>query len=191
MPDLVRESVFNLLRGHVQGETVVDVFAGSGAVGFEAISRGAERCVFIERDQRMARLIEDTASSLGVSDRCEVVAGDALGAAGLVRVPARAHLIFFDPPYELVTDREAWKRVRARFGGLIERLDETGYAVLRTPWPARHRTPVDGSVAMDLSIENADGPETHAYGSTGVHLYMRRDGGGETGRGDAGLEQEG
>lgn len=138
MPDRVRESVFNLLRGHTEDVDVFDGFAGSGAIGFEAISRGARHVVFVERERRIAALIERTAGELGVADRCEVVVGDALGAAAVARCPEGVHLVFFDPPYPLVRDAAQWPRVRDQFARLILRLDETGYAVLRTPWPFFH-----------------------------------------------------
>lgn len=221
MPDRVRESLFNLLRGHTEGVEVFDFFAGSGAIGFEALSRGASHVVFVERERRIARLIERTAAELGVSERCEIVVGDALGAGALARCPEGVHLVFFDPPYPLVRDPGQWPRVRGQFARLIQRLDAAGYAVLRTPWPFYHtggeepdETPparrgragrsagdddefagwediteadvevIDLNEAqprpvhepVDLKIEGAAGPETHVYGSTALHLYMRNAG---------------
>ena len=139
MPDYVREAIFNLLRGHTQGEVVVDLFSGTGAVGLEAISRGASRCVFVERDRKMASVIDRNIETLGVGERSEVVRGDALGPLVLARCPAEAHLIFFDPPYPMVRDGETWERCRVQLAKLIERLDDTGYLVLRTPRPAVRR----------------------------------------------------
>lgn len=221
MPDRVRESVFNLLRGHTEGVEVLDAFAGSGAIGFEALSRGASHVVFVERERRVAKLIERTATELDLLDRCEIVAGDALGASVVARCPEGAHLVFFDPPYPLVRDPAQWPRVRDQFARLIQRLDETGYAVLRTPWPFYHveggepepapkphrrgkrsarpeedlsrwediteqedeadvevvdlneESAKGANVPVDLRIAGALGPETHVYGSTAVHLYMR------------------
>lgn len=245
MPDHVREALFNLLRGHAEGEAVLDAFAGTGAVGLEAVSRGARRCVFIERDGKMARIIEQNVRDLGVEDRCDVVKADALGPLALARAPRPVHLIFYDPPYRLVWDQGEWERARAQLGRLIQLLDDEGYAVLRTPWPAIHREMADSDVRrqrrrddrraarnraawdadedddieeviwelgdpggppgsapgeddaagmaadweraealdagpskpppqdVDLSIEGAEGPETHVYGKMAVHLYMK------------------
>ncbi|MBK7403672.1 MAG: RsmD family RNA methyltransferase [Phycisphaerales bacterium] len=240
MPDRVRESLFNLLRGHTEGFDVFDGFAGSGALGFECLSRGARQVVFFERERRVAKLIERTASELGLTDRCEIAIGDALGAAAVARCPEGVHLVFFDPPYPIVRDPAQWPRVREQFGRLIERLDATGYAMLRTPWPFLHdvraepepeseqprrrekrrnrrreqedetagwieidpaeaeeillAAAFDGVDAdepgegledeltparqaqfepVDLRIPGAIGPETHVYGTTAVHLYMR------------------
>lgn len=226
MPDRVRESVFNLLRGHTEDAEVFDGFAGSGAIGFEAISRGARHVLFVERDRRVAQLIERTAADLGVVDRCEIVVGDALGAAAVARCPEGVHLVFFDPPYPIVRDPAQWPRLRDQFARLVQRLDDTGYGVLRTPWPFFHvlggeaeepspaprararaarldktddeedfagwdditegapdmeieiidlnaEKPKESHVPVDLRIPGTLGPETHVYGSTAVHLFMR------------------
>jgi len=147
MPDRVRQSLFNLLRGHTEGVEVFDGFAGTGSLGFEALSRGASGVVFVERDRKIAELIERSAADLGVADRCEIAKGDALGGAALARCPDGVHLVFFDPPYPLVRDPSQWPRVREQFGRLIGKLDETGYAVLRTPWPFLHAE--DGGIVEE------------------------------------------
>ncbi len=138
MPDRVRESLFGLLRGHTEDAVVFDAFAGTGSIGLEAVSRGAARCVMVERDRRVAATLERNVRELGAEDRCEVVVGDALGAGALAACPMPVHLVFFDPPYALVEDAAGWQRARSQFMRLIDRLDETGYAVLRTPWPFLH-----------------------------------------------------
>lgn len=138
MPDRVRESLFGLLRGHTEGAAVFDAFAGTGPIGLEAVSRGATRCVMVERDRRVAATLERNVRELGAEDRCEIVVGDALGGGALAACPNPVHLVFFDPPYALVEDAAGWQRARAQFMRLIDRLDETGYAVLRTPWPFMH-----------------------------------------------------
>lgn len=172
IPDRVKESLFNLLRGHCEGVAVFDGFAGTGAIGLEAISRGASRCVFVEWSKTAADTLERNIAELGVGPRCEVVRGDALGPGALLRCPDPAHLIFLDPPYETVRQRGSWERVRVQASRLSQRLTETGYLVLRTPWPALHE---DGG-RVDLSIPGTIGPETHTYGGMAVHLYMRASG---------------
>lgn len=76
MKDRVREAVFNLVGPSVKDRLVFDVFAGTGALGLEAISRGARRAVFIERHFPTIRIIEKNAESLGVAEKTKVVAGD-------------------------------------------------------------------------------------------------------------------
>ncbi len=179
MPARVREAVFNLLRGHVEGEAVFDGFAGSGSIGLEALSRGAARVVFVERDREIAEILRSNIALLGVDDRAEVIGGDALGVAAAARCPDPAHLIFFDPPYPLMQDPERRRQVLEQFGQLIQKLDDTGYAVLRTPWPLVDRIESEDEEAparfedVDLHIAGALGPETHAYTTMACHLYMR------------------
>lgn len=156
IPDRVKESLFGILRGNVEGATVLDVFAGTGAIGLEAVSRGAARCVLIERDKRVAETLRRNVETLGCEERCEVVTGDALGMAVLARCPRPVDLIFFDPPYPLVQDATpggGWERVRAQFSRLVEFLSDHGFAVLRTPWPFRH--PDDPAVAAAEAEERA------------------------------------
>jgi 16S rRNA (guanine(966)-N(2))-methyltransferase RsmD len=175
MPDRVKEAVFNLLRGHFEGAVVFDAFAGVGTVGLEAISRGAERCVFVERDKKIAAILRQNIETLGVVDRADVAVSDALGAGALSRCPHGAHLVFFDPPYALMEDPARRERVLEQVGRCIARLDPAGFAVLRTPWPLYAGEPGERHTRetgdADLRIAGADGPETHEYGSMAVHLY--------------------
>src|SRR5690606_21890097 len=87
MPDMVKESIFNLLRGHFEDAGVLDLFAGSGSVGLEAISRGARECVFVESNRATVRTILDNSNALGGDERCRVVSGDALGGSIVAQAP--------------------------------------------------------------------------------------------------------
>lgn len=150
IPDRVKESIFQLLRGHFEGVDVFDGFAGTGAIGLEALSRGARRCVFVERDKDVARILQRNIDELGCADRAELIVGDALGPGALSRCPRPAHLIFLDPPYPLVEDPVGWKRVKTQFERLIQNLDD-GFAILRTPWPFNHVINTDPAVDPDAA----------------------------------------
>lgn len=93
--DRVRESAFNLV-GPVDGATVLDLFAGSGAMGIEALSRGAASCVFVESDRGAVRVIGENLDRLGLRGR--VVALDAVRA--IAGDPGPYDLILCDPPYD-------------------------------------------------------------------------------------------
>ncbi|TVQ62105.1 MAG: hypothetical protein EA378_06475 [Phycisphaerales bacterium] len=138
IPDMVRQALFNLLRGHTEGQPVFDAFAGTGAIGIEALSRGASRCVFVERDKRMAAVLQRNLDELGLSDRASVVIGDALGPSALSRCPSPVHLAFFDPPYPLVREPSQWPRVVTQLSRIGEKLTPDGFLVLRTPWAFYH-----------------------------------------------------
>ncbi len=118
---------------------MLDCFAGTGTVGLEAASRGASRVVCIERDRKVTRVLDQNIEMLGAEEIVEVVTGDALGPTAIHRCPKPVHIIFFDPPYAMVWDKDDWVRVRTQFERLIQQLDDTGYAVLRTPWPLFHK----------------------------------------------------
>jgi len=135
IPDRVKESLFSLLRGHVDGAAVFDGFAGTGSIGLEALSRGAERCIMIEKDRAMAAVLEQNIQALGVQDRCEVVVGDALGAGALARCPRPATIVMLDPPYDLMRNALGARRILSQLAGLVACLAPDGFAVLRTPWP--------------------------------------------------------
>jgi 16S rRNA (guanine(966)-N(2))-methyltransferase RsmD len=96
-PDRVRETLFNWLGQDLAGWRVVDAFAGSGALGFEAASRGAAEVVLIERDAELVRSLRASAARLGAA-ALRVEAGDAL--AWMSRAaPATFDLILLDPPF--------------------------------------------------------------------------------------------
>ncbi len=141
--DRVKESLFGLLRGHCEGASVFDGFAGTGAIGLEVLSRGGARCVFIEQDRDIAGILAKNIEMLDIKDRAELVIGDALGAGALARAPRPLTLAFLDPPYPLVREPMGYKRVMAQLENLISLLTPDGFAVLRTPWPFKH--PVGGA----------------------------------------------
>ena len=97
----VRESLFSLLesRGVVWGECrVLDLFAGSGSLAFEAVSRGAPKAVFVEKDARAAACLEGNVAALGVQDKCSVLVDDVLKVVAR-RPVEQCSVVFIDPPY--------------------------------------------------------------------------------------------
>ncbi len=127
MKDRVREAIFNLLGPSIVGKQSLDLFAGTGALGFEAISRGALRATLIERHFPTADLIRRNAGSLGIADRCEVVAADTFfWVAQRMPVFSEPVAVFISPPYDLYAERlpEMLALVetlleRARAGGVL------------------------------------------------------------------------
>jgi 16S rRNA (guanine966-N2)-methyltransferase len=95
-PDRVRETLFNWLGQRLDGQACLDLFAGSGALGFEALSRGARRVVMVESDRKVAAALRESARELGAAG-VEVVNDEAL--AWLARTDERFDLAFVDPPY--------------------------------------------------------------------------------------------
>jgi len=107
MKDRVREAVFNLLGKTVEGKHAVDLFAGTGALGLEALSRGAVRATFIEQHYPTARVLRENITALEAGDRAEVIVGNAF-----LRQRWQSHLgtipwlVFCSPPYAFYVDRQ-------------------------------------------------------------------------------------
>ncbi len=96
-PDRVRETLFNWLATLTPGARVLDLFAGTGALGLEALSRGASEACFVERDPRVARQLANNLTTLGAEPRGRVVTADALAFLG--GEPSPHSLVFLDPPF--------------------------------------------------------------------------------------------
>ncbi|HKW88359.1 MAG TPA: 16S rRNA (guanine(966)-N(2))-methyltransferase RsmD [Candidatus Acidoferrales bacterium] len=103
--DRLRETLFDILGGEVRDSLFIDAFAGAGAVGIEALSRGAREVFFIENHRPTANLIHKNLQSLGISSGAEVLAMNAI--RGFEQLAARrllADFIFLDPPYAKTSD---------------------------------------------------------------------------------------
>lgn len=128
--DRLRETLFNILAPRIEGARVVDGFAGTGAVGLEALSRGAAHVQFIERDRRAVALIERNAAACRAEGRYTIDCGDV--AAVLRRGhTADVDLILLDPPYDRDTLRDV-------LGAAAERVRPEGLVILEH---ATRRTP--------------------------------------------------
>ena len=103
--DRVRENLFNILQDEVRGAAVLDLFAGSGALGLEALSRGAARAVLADHDREAHRVEARNTEKLGFGDRCEVLLGDWRQVLARLR-GQRFDLVFLDPPYDMTDLRE-------------------------------------------------------------------------------------
>ena len=97
---MVRESLFNIVADRVAGARVLDLYAGAGTLGFEALSRGAATATFVDRDPAALRLVATTAERLRCGDRCRLVRASVIAwARRSGREIAAADLCFIDPPY--------------------------------------------------------------------------------------------
>jgi len=108
--DRVREALFNILQTRIHGASFVDAYAGTGAVGIEALSRGAAHAWFLERDRRALDAIRKNLAILKIERRATVLAGKVL--ATLERCPRG--IVFLDPPYDMTDE----------YSGALEQLGE-------------------------------------------------------------------
>jgi 16S rRNA (guanine966-N2)-methyltransferase len=160
--DRVREAIFNMLvaRGPVP-ERVLDVYAGTGALGLEALSRGAREAVFVEQHAPTCALIRDNARDLGLDGAARVVCARTLDF--LKRERGLFGWIFLDPPYDSGELDEAI----ALAAPLV---DEPGALIAEHDWHEAPREPVAGS---DEPMPELSLCHRRRYGQTAVSLYIR------------------
>ena len=154
--DRVRESLFNILQKHVdwEGLLVCDLFAGSGSLGIEALSRGARNVTFVEKNHRYAALLERNIDTLGVKQDASIILIDA--ATFLRNCTMHFGLVFADPPY----DYENYTRL---LRGIRHALSpDSGVAVLE------HRN--GSSIRLPEGLYRID---SRSYGSTSLTLLRR------------------
>jgi len=158
-PDRVRETLFNWLAPVIEGSRCLDLFAGSGALGLEALSRGASKVTFIERDREAAGQLRETAALLA-RDRATVVNADAL--AWLADTPTAHDIVFLDPPFDSAVLAESMQTLESR-GWLKPE------ASIYVEMPAKQGPPA--------LPETWYPHRTGRAGAVGYHLARRRNGG--------------
>jgi 16S rRNA (guanine(966)-N(2))-methyltransferase RsmD len=128
--DRQKETLFNILMAEFPCSGVLDVFAGSGGLGIEALSRGAERATFVESGRHALPVLERNLVELGLRERSDILA---LPAERLdpTRLHHELHLVFLDPPFPLVLAHP--ERMSELVARLLPRLDEGGVLTLRVP----------------------------------------------------------
>ncbi len=131
--DRVRETLFNWLQPVLPGARVLDLFAGTGALGLEAVSRGAREAVLVERDPQLAECLRQVAAKLPGGERVQVACADALSwlgrAPGSVD-PAGFDIVFVDPPFA----EDLW---RPAFEGLQGHVADEAWLYVESPSPVQ------------------------------------------------------
>lgn len=158
--DRVREALFSLAEVAPEGGAVLDLFAGSGALGLEALSRGAARAVFVERDARVAALIKENLRAVGVDEARWRVLNAPLPRA-LTRLSGQFDLVFADPPYRQGLGEDLLSALSRRPGLLTDE----HLVVLETEPEA---LPVE-------RVLDFDRVRHRRYGDTEISLWRRRE----------------
>lgn len=153
--DRVREAVFNSLYslGAIEGAHVLDLFAGSGAMGIEALSRGAASAVFVERDRSALAALRENLATLGFEGRATVVAGDAIT---YLAGDHRHDLVVLDPPYEF----DGWPDLLAAVRDAVVVIESDREVDVPEGW-LTHRVRRYGGTVVTLAFAPA-APETPA-----------------------------
>lgn len=158
--DRVREALFSMIQWEVGGAKVLDLFAGAGSVGLEALSRGAARATFVEMQPRHAAVLKENVAALGAEGRCEVALADAYG---WIRAQAGNgfDIAYADPPYETGAEQG--------YAGVLRTLAERGVVKAGGLFIAEmkaHQTP-DEDAGWELVRDRT-------YGQTRVAVYRRK-----------------
>jgi len=168
MLDRVREALFSTLGTRLPEASVLDLFAGSGSLGLEALSRGARRARMIEKDPKALAVLRKNVEHLGMADRAEIIRGDALRKDLWRPLASEAgfDLVFLDPPFRMIEEPDPRLEVLASLGELLrEVLAPGGCLVVHAPSRTLDWIRIPGLVP---------GPwrrDERRYGSSGL-LYL-------------------
>ena len=150
----VKDSVFSMLHEWFEEARVLDLFAGVGTVGLEAVSRGASSVLMVEQSRRTHRILQQNIEQLGCGDRARALLGDALGRTCLLDAPRPVDLVFIDPPYTMMREPDVRQRVLDQASQCREIMADKGFVILRSPI---------GPEDAELVIPGFNGPEPHRY----------------------------
>jgi len=150
----VKESVFSMLHEWFEEARVLDLFAGVGTVGLEAVSRGASAVLMVEKSPRTCQVLKKNIEQLGCGDRARALLGDALGRTCLLEAPRPVDLVFVDPPYAMMQEPRSRQRILDHAGQCREIMADKGFVILRSPI---------GPEDTELVIPGFNGPEPHRY----------------------------
>jgi len=167
MLDRVREAMFSTLSRRIAGARVLDLYAGSGSLGLEALSRGASRARMIEKDPRAVTVLRRNVEELGLADRAEIVRGDALrrGLWVPLLTSEAPDLAFLDPPYSSLEDGDTR-------GAILLAAAELLRGVLRPGGCLVLHAPARG--LEWLRIPGEWKPDARRYGGSGI-LYLHKE----------------
>ncbi len=127
IPDMAREGIFNILRDYVEKSNVLDLFAGAGTVGIEALSRGAAWCVFVEKSPVARQTLERNLAHTGLAEFCDVLQRDAFDCIEALKGLGKVFdFVYLGPPFPM------WHNAR-EYDALIDLLDRVAEAGLLKP----------------------------------------------------------
>jgi len=151
-----KEAMFSIIQFEIEGRKVLDLFAGSGQLGLEALSRGARECVFVESDRAAAAVVKANIERCGAGDRAKLINADFRTA--LHRTSEPYDIIIIDPPFESKYREEAL--------GLIDQFDilsENGIIIVES----------DKRTDMPETVGSLSRGRQYLYGKTRLTLYRR------------------
>lgn len=157
--DRVRESVFAIVEPELEDAVVLDLFAGSGSLGIESLSRGARSATFVEKDPGVLRVTRENVESLGLTEQCRLVRGDAMVLLTSAVPGGPFDVVFVDPPYESGLAAEA-----------LESLSLSGHLSEGAVVVVEH----SAGDELDDTVGRLTRIRSKRYGSTTVDFYETR-----------------
>jgi len=159
--DMIKEALFNVISYGVEESMFLDLFAGSGSIGIEALSRGAEKVIFIDRDARAVRVIRENLENCGFErDKFEVYRSDVFKSVDILeKRKQKFDLIYIDPPF---INEDIFGRILYRIDK-ADIIDSRGKVILRTR--RNKQLPEDLKHLLQYRSNN--------YGESTLHYYMR------------------
>ena len=161
--DRVKVSMFNIIQFEIEGREVLDLFGGSGALGIEALSRGADHAVIVDHDPEAVSIIRDNLRRTKLQERAEVVRADYL--SYLKSCKKQFDLVFLDPPYAEKFLENAIKRISE-----IDILKSGGIIVTERP----------AGKLLDCEYPGLERSKDYRYGKTVITLFRKQTGGTRT-----------
>ena len=160
--DKVKESIFNMIGPFFDGGLAVDLFAGSGGLGIEALSRGAEKAIFIEKDSRAYNVLQENIKKCRYEDYVETYRNDSMRAVkALVKRDIIVNYLFVDPPYH-----------KSEYYDLVQTLVEADKLA--------HNAIIMCEHSKEVTLPDCYGPfsltRQETYGSTIISIYKREEG---------------
>jgi 16S rRNA (guanine(966)-N(2))-methyltransferase RsmD len=176
--EIVRQAVFNILGQELEGWRVADLFAGSGIMGIEALSRGADSALFVERRADATTVITENLSKARVLDRARVITGNALDAARRMTGLGPFDVVFADPPFRMARNAPEQRRLLDLLSNLFTcgELVDDATVIMRVPSKGFFPDAPDGVALVDertygasrlLFFERAAKPETPGESAAG------------------------
>ena len=150
--DRVREAIFDVLShlGVIEDATVVDLYAGTGALGIEALSRGAKSATFVDNDRAALQVIEENLARTGFSNDAKLVRADAIS---WCRRAGHVDLAFADPPYDFAD----WEMLLAALSADLAVLESKAEVEIRSPW-SLHRRYRHGGTLVTVAVKSPPVP---------------------------------
>ena len=154
----IKNSIFDIIGNRIEGARVLDLFCGSGSLGFEAISRGAETATLIDKSPKCVKILKGNIITLGIADKTRVICGDVINVLARLTADEKYNVVFLDPPYQ----SELIKKSLIK----LDRCDILSNQVLLVVEHSRR-------LSLPAKIGGFIRPRQEIYGDTGISFYEK------------------